>query len=52
MAPEGSESLSSTLAGVRESYYDYNMPIKHPEIWLQRSLISCRKKNVSVDFLF
>jgi hypothetical protein len=32
MAPEGSESLSSTLAGVRESYYDYNMPIKHPEI--------------------
>ena len=29
---EGGDSLSSTLAGLRESYYEYNIP-KHAEIW-------------------
>ena len=30
---EGGDSLSSTLAGLRETgYYDYNIP-KHTEIW-------------------
>ena len=30
-APDGADSLSSTLAGLRESYYDYNIA-KHSDI--------------------
>ena len=31
MMVEGADTLSSTLAGLRESYYEYNIP-KHAEI--------------------
>lgn len=33
------DSLSSTLAGLRENYYDYNIS-KHAEIWPRESRIS------------
>ena len=33
------DSLSSTLAGLRESYYDYNIS-KHAEIWPSEPAIS------------
>ena len=33
------DSLSSTLAGLRENYYDYNVS-KHAEIWPQRPGLS------------